>query len=102
MNVSAQQYKIVFSYPGKADEVILRELGRFRNKTEVVVVSDDREIRTGAKSQGARICRVSEFIRRKQTRSKTSSQAESSDKEISYPLQREITEELRKIWLNDK
>jgi len=91
---------VLFSFSESADDVIVKQLRRFANKSEVVVVSDDRQIRDQARHMGARLCRISDFIRPK-TRRHNRGQSE-SNKDISHSLQREITEELRRIWLDGK
>lgn len=86
-------FKVFFSQGKTADDVIKGILEKTKNKSETVVVSDDREIRDFTKRLRAKSCRVAEFI-------KTAPKAKKEeDKEISYSLQNEITEEMRKIWL---
>lgn len=84
-------FEVVFSYDKSADEIIKRRVEKIKNKSEVIVVSDDREIRDAVKKEGAVSLRTFEFIKPK-------GKVVESGKEISYSLQREITEELRKIW----
>lgn len=88
--------KVVFSGELSADAVIMRRLQNMPNKPEVVVVSDDREIRDAAKLAGAKICRTGDFIHRANN-SKLSSNSE--EKSINRALEKEITDELRKHWL---
>lgn len=95
----SQGFEVVFSQQISADEVIKNRLAKIKNKRQVVVVSDDREIRDNAKAQRAISCRIDDFIKVK--REKQIRENQSSEKDISYTLQHEITEELRKIWLKD-
>ncbi|MDD3296725.1 MAG: NYN domain-containing protein [Candidatus Omnitrophica bacterium] len=88
-------YELFFSQNLSADELIHKKLKSLLNKSQVVVVSDDREIRDFTKREGARSLRINEFIKIKQP-------DVSEAKDIDYSLQREITEEMRKIWLKDK
>jgi len=84
-------FKVIFSGPVSADDIIKDKVRKAKNKKQIVVVSDDREIRDFVKSQGARVCNVMDFV-------KTDKRAKKEGKEISYALQNEITEEMRKIW----
>jgi len=86
-------FEVVFSQNKSADEIIEAILKRAKNKGETIVVSDDREIRSFVKREGAKSCRTTDFIKIKDKEKKE------EDKEISYSLQNEITEEMRKIWL---
>ncbi|MFH1505080.1 MAG: NYN domain-containing protein [Candidatus Omnitrophota bacterium] len=88
-------YEIVFSGSRSADEVIMSRVEKMKNKSEIIVVTDDREIRDSIKSQGAKICRTADFINNKLKKIKE------EDKDISYTLQNEITKEMRKIWLKE-
>ena len=87
--------EVLFSGDRSADEVIKKRLEKIKNRSQVVVVSDDLEIRDAARAAGAKICRTADFIKKK--RKKEINEA----KEIDYSVQREITEELRKIWLKE-
>lgn len=89
-------FEIFFSQEQSADDLIKIKLSKFKRTSEVVVVSDDREIRDAAKKFGARVCRTGDFLK---TKKKQTDQEGAKD--ISYTLQREITEELRKIWLKE-
>src|SRR4030042_66676 len=89
-------YEIVFSYPHSADDIIKRRLSEMSRTSEVVVISDDRAVQGAAKALGARIMKNVEFVKIDNLKQKQ------TGKDISYSLQREITEELRKIWLKEE
>ncbi len=89
-------FEVVFSGCGTADDIIKKRVSNFKNKSEVVVVSDDREIRDFVRTAGAKSCRLNNFIHTKKKIIK-----EGNNKEIDYALQREITEDMRKIWLKE-
>jgi predicted RNA-binding protein with PIN domain len=89
-----REFEIIFSLGESADNLIKRRISRTKLKSEIVAVSDDREIIDYAKKEGAKFLRISDFIR-----DKTDSHKNQDTKEISFPLQAEITEELRRIWL---
>lgn len=91
-----KEYQVIFSGEKSADQVIIEKLGRFKNKSEVVVVTDDRHIRIAARMQGARCRKVAEFIRPKQRAAPGE-----EGKSFGTSLEKEITEEMRKVWLND-
>jgi len=88
-------YKVFFSGSGSADSLIKDWITKFKKKSEILVVSDDRQIRDFAKTSGAKSVRISDFT------AKTKNQTKEDIKDISYTLKREITEELRKIWLKE-
>jgi hypothetical protein len=92
------EYKVIFSGQKTADEVIKNIVEKEKNKKIVYIVSDDKEIISYAKLVGANALKVDEFIRKKRKEIKRGQ--EEKRKEISYTLQREITEELKKIWLS--
>ena len=85
-------YQIIFSAQISADEVIKKRVAGIKNKSQVIVVSDDREIRDYAKTAKVKSIAIAEFTNR---RKKAPTEAA---KDISYTLQKEITDEMRKIW----
>ncbi len=89
---------VIFSGEESADEVICRKVSRSKRKNHIVVVSNDRKIRDYVRMHGVSVKRVEEFLARS---IKDKTRAISSGKSISYRLQREITEELKKIWLGE-
>jgi predicted RNA-binding protein with PIN domain len=96
-----REFEIIFSQEKPADDLIKERILKIKKYpkhpiSEVIVASDDREIRDYAKKEGAVSQRASEFLRLKVSKSKAA-----DEEEISYPLQAEITEELRKIWLKE-
>jgi len=86
-------YQILFSLERKADEVIKERITAIKNKSQVIVVSDDREIRDCVRREKVTSLRTYDFLAKKKER------RPEEGKDISYPLQHEITEELRKIWI---
>ncbi|MBU2045056.1 MAG: NYN domain-containing protein [Candidatus Omnitrophica bacterium] len=79
-----------------ADELIKNRVKAAKSRSEVVVVTNDREIISAIRKSGARSLPVSGFIKKKKAEPKPEA------KDISYSLQHEITEEMRKIWLKDQ
>jgi predicted RNA-binding protein with PIN domain len=92
---SEREYRILFSDDRTADEVIRDELKKTGNKTQIVVVSDDREVRGFARVEGARTLGTRDFLN---VRLKNKLD---TDKDISCSEAIEINEELEKIWLED-
>lgn len=88
-------FKTLFGSGKSADELIKSKVSGIRQKSEVVVVSDDRQIKDFIRRLGARSLSTLDFIKRK-TREKPGE----SEKDISYSLQYEITQALRKSLLD--
>jgi predicted RNA-binding protein with PIN domain len=90
------QYKIRFSSQESADDLIIKKIERINNRKQTVVVTDDRQLAYRARFLGARSISVDEFVSKTKKRKK-----KEETKDIEYSLQREITEELKKIWLDE-
>lgn len=86
-----REFEVIFSETRSADEVIKEKMRKIKNKSCVVVISDDREIRDYARTEQVRSSFLSDFIKIKNKKIE-------QEKNISYSLQREITEQLRKVW----
>ena len=97
---SERNFKIIFSYPKSADEAIVQCVKQISTRGEVVVVTNDRALASAAKERGAKVKAVEEFTKKIQTGNRKQSKSENT-KTISYSLQRQITEEMRKIWLGE-
>lgn len=95
------QYKILFSYDQSADDLIIKKIRQSKNKKQNVVITDDRQLAYRAKSLEAQAYSVNKFIA-KIKKSKLAAKRDGEEKDIRYSLQREITEELKKIWLDEK
>ncbi len=89
-------FEIIFSEDRTADEVIKKLVSNYRNKKQIAVISNDREIIDFIKPQGANSLRVQDFIKKKnKSRTRT---FEDKEKFISDSLQQEINEELKEKW----
>ncbi|MFA5361943.1 MAG: NYN domain-containing protein [Candidatus Omnitrophota bacterium] len=89
---------VVYSRAISADEKIKMIVESSGNPNAMVVVSDDREIRFFARSAGARVMGVEEFLAVKGTKpGKHGDDSESVD--LNYSQREIINEELRKLWL---
>jgi predicted RNA-binding protein with PIN domain len=95
--ISERGVKVLYSDQRSADDLIIAQIKRTKNTSQLIVVSDDREIRDCAKTHRALSVRVLDFI----TPKKISKSQAKKQKDISYTLQKEITDEMRKIWLKE-
>lgn len=93
-------FEIVFSGEGSADDIICKKAQSFKNKTQLRIVTDDREIISQVKSMGAHVVKAQEFLN-KGKKIKSSIKSKDIDKKISYADQKLINDELRKIWLKE-
>ena len=87
----------VFSRKESADESIKRILESHGSRGNIVVVSDDNEVRFFSKGAGARVLSVDEFMNPKKKEHKKRELA--SEIELSFSQMEKINKELRKIWL---
>lgn len=96
-DLGEKEFEVIFSGDRSADELIKQRLDKIKIKSEVIVVSDDKQIREFTIKARAKSYRVQAFLA-----PKTKPERKEPAKDISYPLQREITEEMRKIWLKEE
>ena len=94
---------IQYAYPS-ADAFIRNRIQTGDERTRFIVVSDDREILHTAKVNGA-VCYSTAWLMRQRAPGKQGSSpkrgdsGEHDDRPLSGPREREITEELRKRWV---
>jgi len=89
---------IVFSRKISADEKIKKLIEERSGRKNIIIVSDDRQIKSAAGSLGARCMSVGDFIGSK-TASARSRGKEAAAFELTYTQIHDINEELKKIWL---
>lgn len=94
---SQDDIEIIFSRQETADQAIKRILEKAANVKNIVVVSDDKEIRIFTRLIGARSLGVKDFIRRKDKL--ILAQTRELKPELTYTQMHKINQELRKIWL---
>ena len=92
----ARHIEIIFSRQETADERIKGILEKSSHYKNIVVVSDDKEIRLFVKSLGARSMGVEEFIKRKD---RVQKEKDLLKPELTHSQMHKINQELRKIWL---
>jgi predicted RNA-binding protein with PIN domain len=93
-----EETRVIFSGKISADDKIKRLVEESADRKNIVVVSDDKEIKFIVKSLGARSMGTEEFI---STKEKASVKQEKDliKPELAYSQIHKINEELRKIWL---
>lgn len=91
------KFELLFSNLTPADDLIVSRIERINNKKQVVMVSDDRQLRDSVCSFGVKTCWVKDFVFSK----KKTIEEEENKKDISSALKDEITQEMRKIWLKE-
>jgi predicted RNA-binding protein with PIN domain len=89
---------VVFSRKISADEKIKRIVEESAGRKNMVVVSDDKEIRFLVRPLGVRLMSVEEFIAPKD-KSAARRPKDIEAQELTYTQMHKINEELRKIWL---
>lgn len=95
-----EEYEIIFSYDKSADEIIKSMVENALNKKIIIVVSDDREIKDFAKRNRVKSISTEEFLAKDRTKKKNV-EVDGKEKDIDYRLKNKITDELRKIWLDE-
>ena len=69
------------------------------NPKNVIVVSDDKEIKFFTKAIGAKVVSVEEFMGSKEKLKQKKEQEDTLKLELTYSQMHKINQELRKIWL---
>lgn len=90
----------LFSQNKEADELIKKIVEGSAQPRNIIVVTDDKEVRLISRSLHARVCSVVEFICGKEN--KPASCAKASDEansKLSYSAMQKINAELKKRWL---
>lgn len=92
-------YVIIFSREESADEQIRKIVQKSKNQKRVIVVTDDKELKFQVKNLGAKVISVNEFSKKiaKKEAFKDSQYKSHLEKEDAY----KITEELKKVWLEE-
>jgi predicted RNA-binding protein with PIN domain len=93
------QIEIIFTKRESADDRIKKIVQRSKNPKQIVVVTDDRQIRFFVHQSGAKVMAVNDFLSIKNKIE--SAEIKKEDKHIPIDVEISITDELRKIWLSD-
>ena len=95
--------KIVFSQNESGDEKIRRIVKGAPNKRNIVVVTDDKELRFSIRALGARLQSVKDFLAKLDIypgqEKKKKAIIREDKKKIPLSLEYKITQELESIWL---
>ena len=93
--------KIYYSGERTADEALINYIKKSKIRSEIVVITKDRELQKGAKYYGANIMENEEFLMFiSKNRVGGGSKEVMTTKKLP-PDAHKITEELRKIWLDE-
>lgn len=102
--------KIIFSQGESADDCIKKIVFKSALKKNIVVVTNDRDIKFSVRAQGCRVLSVEEFLSKivtrpaghsgKKTNTMRTAKQKHDDKYISQTLEHKITSEFENIWLN--
>ena len=94
--------QIIFSQGESADDRIKKIVAQAKNKKNIIVVSDDRDVQYATRALGAKAISVMAFLRqgKSQKQNRTlKDQAVPLEKHISECDESRITSEMTKIWL---
>jgi predicted RNA-binding protein with PIN domain len=92
--------RCVFSRTEEADELIKKLIEDSVSPKNIVVVSDDKEVRLTSRFLHAQVCSVEKFIYGKEDiKPVTGPRAQELDPKLSYAKMQKINAELRKKWL---
>jgi predicted RNA-binding protein with PIN domain len=105
--------KILFSQGESADDKIRTIVAQAKNKKNIIVVTDDRDIQYAVRALGAQVIGVEDFLSKGKLPGKKGSSVSkglkrkvrdpsASEKYISKTVESKITAELGKIWLKSK
>ena|SRR3990167_8826682 len=89
--------EVIFSSHQSADDRIKRMVERSPNPKNMVVVTNDREIRSFAEDHRAQIKKVEEFLAK--FNPKSANPRSDDNKALSPQKASEITEEMKRVWL---
>jgi len=90
----------LFSRMIEADELIKQTVEKSACPGNIIVVSDDKEVRLMSRFLHARVCGVEEFIcGKKNKKSNPARDSDSVDFKLTYSAMQKINTELKKKWL---
>ena len=97
--------QVIFSRGESADDLIKKIVEQYPFKKNLVVVSNDKDIKLYVRALGAGVLSVKEFLGSDLKKSKGSSKGQSqpaTGKHISLTDQARITKEMEGIWIKSK
>lgn len=95
------EMRVIFSYDETADDKIKQIIEQAKNKKNIIVVSDDREIADFAKIYGAKPLSGNEFLKpiNEDRNESMRTNSDSFKQQLNYSQIQAINEELKKKWL---
>ncbi|MFZ2938405.1 MAG: NYN domain-containing protein [Candidatus Omnitrophota bacterium] len=97
-NCDYGEVSVIFSRKISADEKIKKIVEESLNRKNIIVVSNDREIKCAVNSLGACSMQIEAFVNKKEKNHKPAKK-ESLKDELNYSQKHDINEELEKAWL---
>ncbi len=98
--------QVVFSTHQSADDKIRQIVDKSKSKSQMIVVTDDKELRFSVRAIGAKVMNVKEFLEKakpfapqEQSAGKKGKPPKDDEKYIPKTLEYKITTEMKKIWL---
>ncbi len=96
----------IFSKEISADDRIREFVRSFKHKKQLIVVTDDKELKFSIRALGARVSCVKDFLDKcsvsTEKKNKRKKRDPSDRKYISKSAEHEINEELKKIWIDSR
>jgi len=99
-NLRGLEFEVIFSCETSADERIKRIVESEHSPRNLIIVSDDRQIRDFVKLCGAVSLGIAEFIT-PPVKKTFSHDPDLSKADLTFDAARKINEELKKIWLKE-
>ena len=99
---SGENPHVIFTSWESADDKIKRLVDEAPNRKNIVVVTEDREIKYYVRAAGAQVLGVREFLNRMKTQGKHNAPPPADKKYIPSTVEDNITSEMEKIWLDQK
>ncbi len=96
---------VVFTEYETADDLIKYKVEEARNKKEIVVVTDDKQLLLYVRGLGAGVMAVGEFLKKADSRAgvaKNFGKASEKPKVITSSFEHTVNQEFEKIWLQKK
>lgn len=94
--------RVIFTSGESADDRIKRLVDEAPNRKNIVVVTEDREIKYYVRAAGAQVLGVGEFLNRMKTQGKHDPLSPVDKKYIPSTVEYKITSEMEKIWLDQE
>lgn len=98
--------KVIFTKNESADDKIKKIVQNAQHPKQIVVVTDDKDIKFFVRSLGAKVISVADFLKKAQSTASNptlgESQKQREQKRISRVEGDKITSEMKEIWLKKK